>query len=47
MMLRRGFRTALLSVSLVTSFAAADRLYVVCDNGLCCFKAPCPSWTVD
>lgn len=26
--------------------AAADAAYVACDNGLRCFKAPCPSTTV-
>ena len=31
------------SVSVMPSFAAADSSYVYCDNGLRCFKAPCPS----
>lgn len=43
---RHGFRAALILLFLATPLAAADRLYVVCDNGLRCFKAPCPSSTV-
>lgn len=31
---------------LATPLAAADGRYVVCDNGLRCVKAPCPSSTV-
>lgn len=46
MKIRHGLRAALVSLLLATPLAAADRLYVVCDNGLRCFKAPCPSSTV-
>lgn len=46
MKIRYGFRAALMLLLLATPLAAADRLYVVCDNGLRCFKAPCPSSTV-
>lgn len=31
------------SVFVMTSVAAAESSYVYCDNGLRCFKAPCPS----
>ncbi|HEV7250770.1 MAG TPA: hypothetical protein VGN93_27655 [Shinella sp.] len=41
--MRLGFLIFLLLVSPV---AAADNLYVVCDNGLRCVKAPCPSSTM-
>ena len=46
MKIRYCFSAALLSLCLAAPLAAADRLYVVCDNGLRCFKAPCPSSTV-
>jgi len=43
-----GFHFALLtvvasSISTLPAFAAAQSSYVYCDNGLRCFKAPCPS----
>jgi hypothetical protein len=31
---------------LASPLAAAEGRYIVCDNGLRCFKAPCPSSTV-
>jgi len=31
---------------LALPLAAAEGRYIVCDNGLRCFKAPCPSSTV-
>ncbi|TPJ52531.1 hypothetical protein FJ471_28010 [Mesorhizobium sp. B2-7-1] len=31
------------AVSVMPSVAAAESSYVYCDNGLRCFKAPCPS----
>lgn len=31
------------STAVVPSLAAAESSYVYCDNGLRCFKAPCPS----
>lgn len=46
MKIRYFLSTALVSLCLAAPLAAADRLYVVCDNGLRCFKAPCPSSTV-
>lgn len=46
MKIRNCFSAALLSLCLAAPLAAADGLYVVCDNGLRCFKAPCPSSTV-
>lgn len=46
MKIRYCFSAALLSLCLAVPLAAADRLYVVCDNGLRCFKAPCRSSTV-
>lgn len=46
MKIRYRLPAALLSLCLAAPLAAADRLYVVCDNGLRCFKAPCPSSTV-
>lgn len=46
MKIRDCLCAALLSLCLAAPLAAADRLYVVCDNGLRCFKAPCPSSTV-
>ncbi|WP_256117298.1 hypothetical protein [Shinella lacus] len=41
--MRLGFLIFALFVSPV---AAAENLYVVCDNGLRCVKAPCPSSTM-
>ncbi|MFD1986197.1 hypothetical protein ACFSOZ_27505 [Mesorhizobium newzealandense] len=43
-----SLRSALLflaaaSTGVVPSLAAAESSYVYCDNGLRCFKAPCPS----
>ncbi|MER9330189.1 hypothetical protein [Mesorhizobium sp. M0488] len=43
-----GLRLAFLSVAAASicalpAFAAAESGYVYCDNGLRCFKAPCPS----
>jgi hypothetical protein len=43
-----SLRSALLfvataSTGIVPSLAAAESSYVYCDNGLRCFKAPCPS----
>ncbi|QND56815.1 hypothetical protein [Mesorhizobium huakuii] len=43
-----GLRLALLvaatsSICTMPAFAAAESSYVYCDNGLRCFKAPCPS----
>ena len=43
-----GFHFALLtvvasSICTLPAFAAAQSSYVYCDNGLRCFKAPCPS----
>ncbi|MBB6413364.1 hypothetical protein [Mesorhizobium sangaii] len=34
---------AAVSTGVAPSFAAAESSYVYCDNGLRCFKAPCPS----
>lgn len=31
------------SVSILPAYAAAESSYVYCDNGMRCFKAPCPS----
>lgn len=31
------------SICTLPAFAAAESSYVYCDNGLRCFKAPCPS----
>ncbi|WP_095199594.1 hypothetical protein [Mesorhizobium carmichaelinearum] len=31
------------SICTMPAFAAAESSYVYCDNGLRCFKAPCPS----
>ncbi|MER9656758.1 hypothetical protein NKJ26_25225 [Mesorhizobium sp. M0152] len=31
------------SICALPAFAAAESSYVYCDNGLRCFKAPCPS----
>jgi len=31
------------SISAMPAFAAAESSYVYCDNGLRCFKQPCPS----
>ncbi len=41
--MRLGF---LLFVLLVSPVAAAENLYVVCENGLRCVRAPCPSSTM-
>jgi len=41
--IRLAFMVVAASVSVMPSFAAADSSYVYCDNGLRCFKAPCPS----
>lgn len=41
--MRLGF---LLFVLLVSPVAAAETPYVVCDNGLRCVRAPCPSSTM-
>ncbi|MGJ7041217.1 hypothetical protein J2Y63_004490 [Shinella sp. BE166] len=41
--MRLGF---LIFALLVSPVAAAENLYVVCDNGLRCVKAPCPSSTM-
>ena len=43
-----GLRLAFLiaaasSICTLPAFAAAESSYVYCDNGLRCFKAPCPS----
>lgn len=43
-----GLRLAFLiaaasSMSTLPAFAVAESSYVYCDNGLRCFKAPCPS----
>ncbi|MBZ9977462.1 hypothetical protein FJ950_23555 [Mesorhizobium sp. B2-3-14] len=43
-----GLRLAVLivatsSICTLPAFAAAESSYVYCDNGLRCFKAPCPS----
>lgn len=46
MKIRYCLSATLVSLCLAAPLAAADRLYVVCDNGLRCFKAPCPSSTV-
>lgn len=46
MKIRYCLSAALVSLCLAAPLAAADRLYVVCDNGLRCFKSPCPSSTV-
>jgi hypothetical protein len=42
--LRLTFLIAIVSsLCALPSFAAADSSYVYCDNGLRCFKQPCPS----
>ena len=42
--LRLAFLTvAASSICALPSLAAAESSYVYCDNGLRCFKAPCPS----
>ncbi len=46
MKIRCCLSAVLLSFCLAAPLAAADGLYVVCDNGLRCFNAPCPSSTV-
>lgn len=42
--LRLAFLTVVTaSICALPAFAAAESSYVYCDNGLRCFKAPCPS----
>ena len=40
-----AFPPLLLSFAAACPLAAAESLYVVCDNGLRCVRAPCPSST--
>ncbi|TPM31839.1 hypothetical protein [Mesorhizobium sp. B2-3-4] len=41
--LRLAFLAAACSTCALPSLALAESSYVYCDNGLRCFKAPCPS----